>query len=93
MEAWWPRFQQAIPELGNDLELIETATPRTFYDQTRRKLGMVGAVRNPSGASEIPIGPNSCVPNVFMVGDTTPAGAGVGAVTQAALYLADRLTS
>lgn len=93
IEAWWPRFHQSIPELGDSLELIETATPRTFYDVTRRKLGMVGAVRNPSGASEVPIGSNTFLPNVFMVGDSTLASAGVAAVTQAALSLANKLTS
>ncbi|HET6891864.1 MAG TPA: FAD-dependent oxidoreductase [Pyrinomonadaceae bacterium] len=93
IEAWWPRIHQAIPELGESLELIETVTPRIFYDLTRRKLGMVGAVKDPSGASETPIGPNTSVPNVFMVGDTTLAGAGVGAVTKAALSLVNKLTN
>ena len=93
IEAWWPRLHQAIPELGNSLELIETATPRTFYDLTRRKLGMVGAVRDPSGASDVPIGLNTSLSNVFMVGDSTLPGAGVAAVTQAALSLVNKLMS
>lgn len=93
IEAWWPRLHQAMPELGDNLELIETATPRTFYDLTRRKLGMVGAVRNPSGGSDVPLGSNTSLPNVFMVGDTTLTGAGIAAVTQTALSLADRLTN
>ena len=89
LEAWWPRIHSAIPELSDGVEVIETATPRTFYDQTRRKLGMVGAIRN---ASAIPIGSNTSLSNVFMVGDSTLACAGVARVTQAALSLADRLT-
>jgi prolycopene isomerase len=93
IEAWWPRLHRAIPELGDDLELIETSTPRTFYDLTRRKLGMVGAVRDPSGASAVPLGPNTSLPNVFMVGDSTLAGAGAACVTHAALSLTNKLTS
>ncbi len=93
IEAWWPRLHQAIPELGDSLELIETATPRTFYDLTRRKLGIVGAVRDPSGVSDVPVGSKTSLPNVFMVGDSTLAGAGIAGVTQAALSLAGKLTS
>ncbi|HKY29395.1 MAG TPA: FAD-dependent oxidoreductase [Pyrinomonadaceae bacterium] len=89
LEAWWPRIHSAIPELSDGVEVIETATPRTFYDQTRRKLGMVGAIRNPS---VVPVGSNTSLSNVFMIGDSTLACAGVAAVTQAALFLADRLT-
>lgn len=89
LEAWWPRIHSAIPELSDGVEVIDTATPRTFYDQTRRKLGMVGAIRNPSVA---PIGSNTSLSNVFVIGDSTLACAGVAAVTQAALSLADRLT-
>ena len=91
--AWWPRLHQAIPELGDSLELIETATPRTFYDLTRRKLGMVGAVRESKGGSDIALGSETSLPNVFMVGDSTLAGPGVACVTHAALSLADKLTS
>jgi prolycopene isomerase len=89
IEAWWPRLHQAIPDLGDSLELIETASPRTFYDLTRRKLGMVGSI--PSGDSNLPLGSNTSLPNVFMVGDTTLAGAGVAAVTQAALSVANKI--
>ncbi len=93
IEAWWPRIHQAIPELGDGLELIETATPRTFYDLTRRKLGMVGASKEPTrtffGSS---FGSSTSLPNVFMVGDTTLPAAGVAGVTKAALMLADKLT-
>jgi phytoene dehydrogenase-like protein len=92
IEAWWPRLHEVIPELGDDLELIETATPRTFYDLTRRKLGMVGAVRDASGALDAPIGSNTSLPNVFMVGDSTLLGAGVALVTRAAFSLANKLT-
>jgi phytoene dehydrogenase-like protein len=41
LEGFWSRLHAAVPELGSDVEVIETANPRTFYDLTRRKLGMV----------------------------------------------------
>ena len=41
LEQFWKRVHAALPELGGDIEIIETANPRTYYDQTRRKLGMV----------------------------------------------------
>jgi phytoene dehydrogenase-like protein len=92
IEAWWPRLHQAIPEMGDGIELIETATPRTFYDLTRRKLGMVGALRNASAASNLPLGSNTSFSNVFMVGDSTLTGASIAGVTDAALALANQLT-
>jgi phytoene dehydrogenase-like protein len=92
IEAWWPRLHQAIPELGDSLELIETATPRTFYDLTRRKLGMVGAVRDSSGALDLVISSNTFLPNVFMIGDSSLACASIAGVTGAALSLANKLT-
>ncbi|MGH9908845.1 MAG: phytoene desaturase family protein [Pyrinomonadaceae bacterium] len=89
LEAWWPRIQRAIPELGDDLELIETVTPRTMYDQTRRKLGMVGAPSPRDGAA---LGSFTSLPNVFMVSDTTSQSASIACVTRAALALANHLT-
>src|SRR4029453_9491565 len=41
LEALWGRLHSAVPELGAGIEVIETANPRSYYDQTRRKLGMV----------------------------------------------------
>lgn len=92
LEAWWRRIHQAMPELGDGLEVIDTATPWTFYHSTRRKFGMIGGV----GQSLTTFGPNypgssTSLPNVFMVGDTTFPGAGLAAVSYAALGLANRL--
>src|SRR6476620_8126948 len=42
LEQCWQRLHSAMPELGGSIEVIDTATPRSFYDTTRRKLGMVG---------------------------------------------------
>ena len=38
LEALWARLHSAVPELGDGIEVIETANPRTYYDQTRRGL-------------------------------------------------------
>ena len=90
----WTRLHQALPTLGSDIEIIETANPRTFYDLTRRKLGMVLGL-NPStrsvGNAE-PLGHDTSLPNVFMVGDTITATATLDAVVESALALANKLT-
>jgi C-3',4' desaturase CrtD len=93
LEMCWERLHAAMPELGGGLEVIETATPRTFYENTRRKLGMVGGV----GQSLDVFGPHSLthrtsLPNLLMVGDTTFPGQGVAAVTHSALIVANELT-
>jgi C-3',4' desaturase CrtD len=92
LEEWWERLHAALPELGAGVEVIETATPRTFYEATRRKLGMVGGV----GQSLDVFGSNhltyrTAVPNLFMVGDTTFPGQGVAAVTHSALIVANAI--
>ena len=45
LEGFWAKLHAAVPELGAGIEIIETANPRTYYDQTRRKLGMVMGVQ------------------------------------------------
>ena len=92
LEAWWERIHQIMPELGAGIEVIETATPRTFYQYTRRKLGMVGGV----GQSLDVFGMNSfshrtSLPNLYMVGDSTFPGQGVAAVTQSGLIVANEI--
>lgn len=93
LEQWWRRLHQAIPELGGEIEVIETATPRTTYDLTRRKLGMVGGLAWMGERLD----PNlvycrTSLPNVFRVGDTSSIGGGISAVSHAARLLANRLT-
>lgn len=94
LERWWERLHAAMPELGAGVEVIETATPRTFYDYTRRRLGMVGGV----GQSLDVFGLNSLshrtpIPHLYMVGDTVFPGQGVAAVTQSALIVANEIVS
>lgn len=92
LERCWERIHRHMPELGSGLEVIETETPRTFYERTRRKLGMTGGV----GQSLDVFGMNSLshrtsIPHLYMVGDTTFPGHGIAAVTQSALIVANEL--
>jgi len=86
----WHRLHRAVPELGGDIEVLETANPRTFYDLTRRKLGMVLGLIQTSGTQPATVNTTS-LPNVFMVGDTVSGVADVAAVAASALSLADKL--
>jgi phytoene dehydrogenase-like protein len=85
LEQFWKRIHAALPELGGDVEIIETANPRTYYDQTRRKLGMVLGIE---GDSNFPC--DTLLLNLFMVGDTVTT-ATMDAVVQSALSLASQL--
>lgn len=92
LESWWKRIHRMMPELGDGVEVIETASPRTFYSYTRRKLGMVGGI----GQSLDVFGLNSlthrtALPKLFMVGDTVFPGQGVAGVTQSALIVANEI--
>jgi prolycopene isomerase len=92
LEERWARLHAALPELGAGCEVVETSTPRTTYERTRRKLGMVGGV----GQSLEDFGARgpthrTTLPNLFLVGDTTFPGNGLAAVTHSALIVADEL--
>ncbi|MDT5269513.1 MAG: hypothetical protein QOH49_1699 [Acidobacteriota bacterium] len=93
LEALWSRLHAALPELGDGAEVFETATPRTFYERTRRRLGMVGGLgRTPNLLN----GPHALthktnVPNLLLVGDTVFPGAGLAPVTHSALIVANEI--
>jgi phytoene dehydrogenase-like protein len=91
LEAVWARLHTSIPELGDAVEVVESASPQTFYETTRRKFGMIGRPDYPPG--DFP--PDLATPftNLFIVSDTTAAGFGVASVAEAALRLADMLTT
>ena len=80
-----------MPELGGSVEVIETVNPRSYYDSTRRKLGMVGGLV-PAAAQFWPGQPPylTSLPNLFSVSDTTSPG-GLAVLSRAALALADNL--
>jgi C-3',4' desaturase CrtD len=91
LERAWERLHRAMPELGSGIEVIDTATPRSFYDLTRRKLGMVGGIIPSAGqfwtaASSY----ETFLPNLFIVSDTVYPGS-IETLTRSALLLANRL--
>jgi prolycopene isomerase len=94
LEGFWGRLHAALPQLGADIEIIETANPRTYYDLTRRKLGMVLGVESTSDfpVNTASLGHDTSLPNVFMVGDTITPEATLDAVVESALALANKLT-
>ena len=88
LEVLWTRLHSAMPELGDGVELIETATPQTFYEDLRRRFGMIGRPRpqslNQSTAS-------TPYPNLWMIGDTVARGSGIEGVVESAWQLADHI--
>lgn len=90
LETWWSRLHQAMPELGSSVEVIETMTPRTYYEHTRRKLGMVSGI--PATPNAWISGPETwqMLPNLHIISDTAVPG-GLERLTSAAFSLADSL--
>ena len=82
LEHFWSRLHTALPELGSAIEVIETANPRTYYDSTRRKLGMVLGIDE-----EILVGPGTSLENLFIVGDTVVPEAKIDLVVKSAIPL------
>jgi phytoene dehydrogenase-like protein len=93
LERCWQRLHAAMPELGSRVEVIDTATPRSFYDLTRRKLGMVGGVIPTAGDFWLD-GPSyeTTVPNLYIVSDTTSIS-GIEGLSRSALLLANKLAN
>ncbi|MCA1615867.1 MAG: hypothetical protein LC800_17555, partial [Acidobacteria bacterium] len=93
LETCWESLHAALPELGAGVEVVETLTPRGYYERTRRKLGMVGGTpRTPAAFGAAAVAHRTSLPNLFLVGDTTFPGNGVAAVTHSALAVANELT-
>jgi C-3',4' desaturase CrtD len=91
LELRWQQLHSVMPELGDSIEVIDTANPRTFYDHTRRKLGMVGGVTpTPGGLWMTQPSYLTSLPNLFLISDTTYPG-GMAGITEAALLLANKL--
>ena len=92
LERCWQQLHSAMPALGSSVEVIETATPRGFYDLTRRKLGMVGGIVPSAGEFWLDEPSyETGLPNLFIVSDTAYPG-GIEGLTRSALVLANRLT-
>lgn len=93
LETCWSRLHSAMPELGSSVEVIETATPRYFYEQTRRKLGMVGGLPAATGCLEADRpGFRTALPNLYIVSDTITPG-GTAGLTYSATALATAITA
>ena len=92
LEAVWARLHAALPELGAGVEVIETLTPRDYYEQTRRRLGLVGGTpRTPAALADGAFTHRTHLPNLYMVGDTVFPGAGLANVTRSALAAANEI--
>lgn len=93
LEVSWERLHAVMPELGSGIEVIDTANPRTFYELTRRKLGMVGGI---TATPRHFFADSPCylttVPNLFIVSDTRTPGS-IAGLTQSAFVLANSLAS
>ena len=86
LERFWTKLHTALPELGGDIEVIETSNPRTCYDQTRRKLGMVMGVSGFKISS-----PQTVVPNLFVVSDTITPSPDLASIVQTARDLTENV--
>ncbi|MDQ6652565.1 MAG: FAD-dependent oxidoreductase [Acidobacteriota bacterium] len=92
LEVCWHQLHAAMPELGSNVEVIETATPRSFYDLTRRKLGMVGgAIAAPDYFWSKSPSYQTSLPNLFIVSDTVQGGC-IAGLTRSALVLANKIS-
>ncbi|MDT4967009.1 MAG: hypothetical protein QOJ64_1746 [Acidobacteriota bacterium] len=92
LESWWMKLHSLLPELGSGVEVINTMTPRDYYQHTRRKLGMVNGInRDGSTLTADPFMHRTRLPNLFMVGDTVFPGHGVASVTQSGLIVANEI--
>lgn len=92
LESLWARVHAAMPELGSGLEVIETFTPMTFYETTRRRFGMTGkpSSNSPGQASA---GHATVLSKVFMIGDTVSTGFGLEGICLDAIDLVDQITA
>jgi len=86
LEHFWSKLHAAVPELGGDIEIIETSNPRIFYDQTRRKLGMVMGVQSAPMFSA-----RTFLPNLFIISDTVSPSPDLASVAETALSVADEI--
>jgi phytoene dehydrogenase-like protein len=92
LEFCWERLHAALPELGGGAEVIETLTPRDYYEQTRRRLGAVwGVARTREVAGAEAASYRTHLSNLYMVGDTVAGANGIAAVTEIALAVADEI--
>ncbi len=85
LEKIWDRFYADAPDVANGAEIFETATPQTFYESVRRKMGMIGA------PTPTVLNSRTHFEKLFLVGDTIAAGTGLAGVATQAHRLAHSL--
>jgi phytoene dehydrogenase-like protein len=86
LEKIWARLHAAAPDVSNGAEVFETATPQTYYESVRRKMGMIGSPT--PGLSQS----STHLDKLFLVGDTAAQTIGLAGVADAAHRLACSLT-
>jgi C-3',4' desaturase CrtD len=92
LEHVWSRLHDSLAELGAGAEVIETSTPRTVYERTRRRLGMTGgSPRTPAALRSELQTHRTHITNLFLTGDTTFPGNGLAPVTHSALIVANEI--
>src|SRR6266568_3537026 len=89
LELIWSRLHTAMPELGDFVEVIETATPQTFYETTRRKFGMIGGLCSSGVSFDAEDSSRTIFPNVFLVGDTVSSSPSLASISESAKAVAD----
>jgi len=93
LESVWAKLSDSMPSLFSSAELIETATPRDTYENTRRKLGMMGGLpQTPANFQSGSLNLETHLPNLYCVGDTVGLGFGIAGVTHTAWAVANKLT-
>ncbi len=85
LEKTWRRLHAMAPEITNSAEVFETATPQTYYDSVRRKMGMIGA------ATPGPSQSSTHLDKLFLIGDTVSQGIGLAGIAGETLRLVDIL--
>jgi len=82
LEKVWMRLHEAVPEIAGSAEVFETATPQTYYESVRRKMGMIGSPTSVASAV-------TPFKNLFLIGDTAASGIGFAGVAEAAERVVD----
>ena len=90
LEQIWSRLHSALPELGDSVEVIESETPQSFYETTRRKFGMIGRPHSEPATPNEELS-KTHLANVLIVSDTTSLGLGIAGIAQTARKLADTI--
>jgi len=81
LEQIWSRLRLAAPEFADSAEVFETATPQTYYESTRRKMGVIGS---PSPTLR---DASTHLDNLFLVGDTASETLGAAGTAEGAYRL------